>query len=207
MRHHLYLGMLISSLLIGSTPGLGQTSISLKHQAKNVDFSTASATKPMRVGTDLPATCAIGEQFFRIDPALDNNVYGCTATDVWSLLSGGDPGAGLGIVVTTGVVAVDDAILPLYTQSPAAPAGACTAGRDFHINTALQLLYYCANANTWRQAPRILSGAASPAAGISRFAASTWGRGEFCWKLPAGWRKAISLTLNLPCRGLLKLSS
>ena len=64
---------------------LAQTKISLKAQAKDVDFSTAEATKPAKTGVSLPATCEVGELFFKTDSAPGENIYGCTAQNTWTL--------------------------------------------------------------------------------------------------------------------------
>ena len=61
-----------------------QTQIDLRTQAKNIDFSGASSTKPMAAGTSLPATCAVGAMFFKTDAPAGENLYGCTAPNVWN---------------------------------------------------------------------------------------------------------------------------
>jgi hypothetical protein len=87
-----------------------QTSIDLRTQVKNVDFSNADWTRTSKTGTTLPTLCQIGESFFKSDAAPGQNLYGCSATNIWSLQSGtagapgvpgapgpqGPPGAGSG---------------------------------------------------------------------------------------------------------------
>ncbi|MDQ2901269.1 MAG: hypothetical protein M3Y07_15940 [Acidobacteriota bacterium] len=63
---------------------MAQTQVDLRSQTKSVDFSGASFTKPSKTGTTLPAHCGVGEYFFKIDAAAGQNVFGCTATDVWT---------------------------------------------------------------------------------------------------------------------------
>lgn len=93
MNLHKYLAcLLLPGLLAGCA--WGQTQIDLKGQARNVDFSTAPATKPFQVGTVLPGTCGVGEAFFKTDEAPGNNLYGCTAPNVWTLEAGGSGGSG-----------------------------------------------------------------------------------------------------------------
>ena len=70
-------------LLIASNIGLPQTRTDLKTQSKNVDFSTATLVRPFRTGTALPATCLVGEMFFKTDAAPGVNVYGCVAVNTW----------------------------------------------------------------------------------------------------------------------------
>jgi hypothetical protein len=39
-------------------------------------------------GTSLPGTCAVGRVFFKTDAPAGQNLYGCTATDTWTLQGG-----------------------------------------------------------------------------------------------------------------------
>jgi hypothetical protein len=73
-----------------------QTQIDLKNQSKNADFSAASSAKPFPTGTQLPATCSLGEMFFKTDAAAGQNLYACTSSNTWTLQSGsgGAPGTG-----------------------------------------------------------------------------------------------------------------
>jgi hypothetical protein len=71
-------------------PALPQaTRISLGDQAKNVDFTKASFTRPVQTGSALPATCTQGDLYFRTDAVAGQNLYACTATNTWTLQSGG----------------------------------------------------------------------------------------------------------------------
>ena len=62
----------------------GQTRIDLKNQAKQVDFTSATATRPLKMGTTLPATCVQGDLFFKSDAAAGANIYGCVAANTWT---------------------------------------------------------------------------------------------------------------------------
>jgi len=64
------------------------TQVDLRLQSRDVDFSGASATKPFRSGSGLPSTCGQGEMYYRLDAAAGMNVYGCTATNSWTLEQG-----------------------------------------------------------------------------------------------------------------------
>jgi len=64
------------------------TQVDLRLQSRDVDFSAASATKPFRSGSGLPSTCGQGEMYYRLDAAAGMNVYGCTATNSWTLEQG-----------------------------------------------------------------------------------------------------------------------
>jgi hypothetical protein len=67
----------------------GQTQIDLQAQSKNVDFTTSPTTRPLKSGVTLPSTCTIGEMFFLSSAAAGANLYGCAATNVWTLESSG----------------------------------------------------------------------------------------------------------------------
>src|SRR5277367_5106425 len=79
--------ILVGTGLLGMVEGQ-QTKVNLGSQSKNVDFSGADMTKPVKMGTTLPATCSIGEGFFQSGVSGGLNLYGCAATNSWTLLSG-----------------------------------------------------------------------------------------------------------------------
>jgi len=63
-----------------------QTTLDLRTQTKNVDFTQAVTTKPNKSGTALPATCSVGETFFLTGAPAGQNLYGCTGANAWSPL-------------------------------------------------------------------------------------------------------------------------
>jgi hypothetical protein len=84
--------LLAYSLALGAAlTAAAQTQIDLATQGKNIDFSNASSTRPFRTGTALPATCAVGETYFKTDATAGENLYACTSTGVWTLQSGTNP--------------------------------------------------------------------------------------------------------------------
>ena len=85
--------VLLAVLLMGLAAG--QTLVNLGSQTKNVDFSAAPETRPMKTGTALPGTCNVGDEFFNTSATAGSNVYGCTSPNVWTQLSGGG-GGGVG---------------------------------------------------------------------------------------------------------------
>jgi hypothetical protein len=91
-------------------PVYGQTLINLSTQGRNVDFSNAPSTRPVKTGTALPATCAAGELFFNTSATAGQSLYGCSPANTWSLQGPAtfitDPGSN-GILVRT---ALDTAI-------------------------------------------------------------------------------------------------
>jgi hypothetical protein len=64
------------------------TQIDLRLQSRDVDFSGASSTKPLQLGTGLPSTCGLGAMYYRLDAPAGMNVYGCTAANSWTLEQG-----------------------------------------------------------------------------------------------------------------------
>jgi hypothetical protein len=64
------------------------TQLDLRLQSRDVDFSGASSTKPLKSGTGLPSACGQGEMYYRLDASAGMNVYGCTASNSWSLEQG-----------------------------------------------------------------------------------------------------------------------
>jgi hypothetical protein len=71
-----------------SLSAAAQTQIDLRTQTKNVDFTAAVSTKPLKTGTVLPATCQVGDMFFNTAATPGANLYGCTAVDNWSIQGG-----------------------------------------------------------------------------------------------------------------------
>jgi hypothetical protein len=84
---------LLALLLAASC--FGQTLVDLRTQSKSIDFSALPSTRPVQVGTALPATCQVGQLFFKSDAIAGANLYGCAATNLWSVQSAGS-GAGGG---------------------------------------------------------------------------------------------------------------
>jgi hypothetical protein len=87
------------SLLVGlvfeMAPGVfGQTQIDLKTQGHNLDFSAAAATKPVKTGSALPASCGTGEMYMRLDAPAGQNLYACTAINTWTMIGSSSSGSG-----------------------------------------------------------------------------------------------------------------
>lgn len=83
--------------MLAASLAQAQTSVDLRTQSRNVDFSTAASTRPVKTGSSLPAICAVGELFFLSSGSSGENLYGCTATNTWtrqSAASGLPPMAG-----------------------------------------------------------------------------------------------------------------
>lgn len=62
-----------------------QTLVDLRTQGKSVDFANVATTRPVKTGTTLPASCAVGEMFFKSNAPAGQNLYACYALNSWSL--------------------------------------------------------------------------------------------------------------------------
>src|SRR5215472_5003620 len=51
---------------------------------KNLDVGDWTLVRPFRTGSLLPATCIVGEMFFKTDAASGSNTYGCVAINSWA---------------------------------------------------------------------------------------------------------------------------
>lgn len=72
-------------VLLGlATAAWPQTTIDLRTQTRDVDFSGAASTKPFKTGTSLPASCTTGAAFLNLAAAAGQNIYLCTATNTWT---------------------------------------------------------------------------------------------------------------------------
>lgn len=142
-----------------------QTRLDLRSQTKNIDFSEAVSTRPFRVSSSLPATCATGEMLFHTGAPAGNNVYGCIAKDTWVVMSAGSGSssgaeviaagavsAGPGIAITGSKVLVDTSTVPMYFTGEGPPLVPCEPGRDYYVDTAGAKLYFCSALNVWSAA-------------------------------------------------------
>ena len=81
--------VLLYGLMLAGVLGYAQTTIDLRTQTKSVDFSGANSTRPAKTGTTLPAICQPGDLFFKTDAPPGANLFGCSATDTWSVQASG----------------------------------------------------------------------------------------------------------------------
>ena len=78
------------AILFAVSPAFAQiTTVNLGTQSRNADFSNLSFTRPVTVGTSLPATCQVGQLFFNSSATAGANLFGCTAGNTWTLQGGG----------------------------------------------------------------------------------------------------------------------
>ena len=78
--------LLYAVTLNGSLQVLGTLTASI------VDFTGAVSTAPMKSGAALPASCAVGQAFFKTDAAPGQNIYLCTAGNTWTQVQGSGAG-------------------------------------------------------------------------------------------------------------------
>jgi hypothetical protein len=85
--------------------------------ASTFDVSGKTSTKPIKSGTTLPATCAVGEYFFKSAATAGQNTYACAATDTWALQGGG--GWRKWTITDSDLAAGTDTLdAPLFTAGP-----------------------------------------------------------------------------------------
>lgn len=127
---------LLFALILSIGVSSAQTTVDLRTQVKNVDFSNADWTRPSKTGTALPSICQIGETFFKSDAPPGANLYGCSATNIWSPQSGASPS--------------------IITAGTGNPSGGCPDPQggvfSVYLDTSAstgQNLWACTAANTW----------------------------------------------------------
>jgi len=96
------------SLLLAAGLANAQTRVDLRSQSKNIDFSGAPFTRPVKTGTILPSNCSVGELFFRMDASPGGNLYSCTAANTWSQFGGGSSYVG----GPTGAITINNSVTP-----------------------------------------------------------------------------------------------
>lgn len=75
---------IIGAMALAACLAQGQTVINGNRAITGVwDAGSAVSTRPARTGTSLPASCAVGEQYFKADAGAGKNLYLCTSTNTW----------------------------------------------------------------------------------------------------------------------------
>lgn len=105
-------------LLTFLSAAYGQTQINLGSQGRNVDFTNAPFTRPIKSGSSLPAQCNSADFFFNTSATPGQNLFAClggTWTAMAAAQSGlADPGAN-GLVKRTGTNTTTSVPAPLGT--------------------------------------------------------------------------------------------
>jgi hypothetical protein len=84
-------------MCVSNVQAFQNTAIDGATQIKNIDFSGAASTKPFKTGTTLPSNCSVGEVFFKTNAVTGANVFGCTASNAWTVEGGLLGSASLGL--------------------------------------------------------------------------------------------------------------
>ena len=97
MRRSSAYGVIVMCLSLSGALVRAQTQIDARTQTKNIDFSRAVSTKPVKTGVDLPSSCSAGELAIKLSDTAGKYLYICAAADTWmswSTQSGLPPVAG-----------------------------------------------------------------------------------------------------------------
>ena len=121
--------------LVGLTLA-AQTQIDLRTQAKNIDFTAANSTRPIKTGTVLPATCVPGDMFFKTDAPAGANLYGCTAANTWSV-QGGIPSGNCQYNATSQTLTCTDSNGNVYATVETATSGTPNQWVDYIAPTGI----------------------------------------------------------------------
>ena len=135
---------------------VAQTKVDVSRQARTIDLSNLGPTKPVQVGTAVPATCSAGQMFFNLNAVPGANLYACTSPNNWVALFAGGTGSlsnsGAGIpgnipayldnagsqVVDTGIAGTPAVLLTKVTYQAGTPLD-CT-GQSGDTSTAMTCL-------------------------------------------------------------------
>lgn len=90
------------------------------------DYSTATINLPS--GTATPASCVVGDFFFKTNATAGQNIYACTATNTWTQQAGSG-GSGITGLTTNGVVAAAS------STTVATPCATCTLDSSGNYGT------------------------------------------------------------------------
>jgi hypothetical protein len=85
-------GLLLGFCVFGPGLASAQTTIDMRTQSKNIDFSGALSTRPVKTGAAMPPVCSQGDLFFKTTAPAGQNLYGCAAANTWVALSGAGGG-------------------------------------------------------------------------------------------------------------------
>jgi hypothetical protein len=85
---------IISAVMLTPFASRAQSQVDLANQTRNVNFSNAPFTRPVKTGTAQPVTCTIGDLFFNTAAPAGQNLYACVGSNTWTLETGGGSGGG-----------------------------------------------------------------------------------------------------------------
>jgi len=123
-KKYLVFGFLVSALLLWGITINGDLNILGTLTATVVDFTSSTSTAPMKSGTTLPATCTVGQAFFKTDATAGQNIYLCTSGNTWTQVQSGGGGSFNWKPSSRYVVAWTDFASTMQSQSPPISLGA-----------------------------------------------------------------------------------
>jgi hypothetical protein len=139
------------------------TQLDLHFQSRDVDFSSAAATKPFKSGTIFPSTCSVGEMFFKTDAPAGVNLFGCTSLNAWTLEQSSSPS----VTGNSGKVLTTDGATLLFSSLGGDISGPATAisvtqlqGRPVSSAAPASGQALAWNATSSRWEPQTISGGA-----------------------------------------------
>lgn len=114
----------------------GQVSVSNTSSTGVVDDSGATHTLPIKKGlfSAIPPTCTVGEQYFATNVTAGQNLYGCTATNTWTLEAGGGSATVDATAIKNGNYFVTSGVGSAYTGSPTSAPSALATGQIYYVN-------------------------------------------------------------------------
>lgn len=123
----------IMPILLMAWASYGQTRVDLRNQSQNIDFSSATSTKPIQSGSSLPVTCSMEQLFFLTSAPAGQNLYACTAQNTWNL-EGGAGGASSASQLTDLIVTNRGSALTIGVNcSPTNPCNVRFGSNTFSI--------------------------------------------------------------------------
>ena len=132
----------ICLLFLPAAIGTAQTGtkLDLSNQAKNVDFSKASATRPVQTGNGSPVqNCLPGAAFFQLDAVPGQNLWVCTASpNSWTqLTTSGSGGSGGGGGITTTTSGLTDLSVARTSPTVLTVAGTCSVATPCRVRSGV----------------------------------------------------------------------
>ncbi len=188
----------------------GPTRVNLGDQSVNPDFSAMAHTRPMTVGTALPATCQTGELFFNSAATPGQNLYACTATNIWTLEGSGGGGSTTGSLIQAALSVTDSGSANSYTgcdaNSTAPVDGLLVVLKPAHDNLGGSTYNHCtsgakpiqtAYGAAMLKGAIIADGPGSPSGVLLRYSSAANG-GSGAWELltPGQVQLAAQTTAN-----------
>ena len=146
------------------------TQLDLHFQSRDIDFTTANATKPFKSGATLPSICGVGEMFYNLSAPAGANLYACTSVNAWTLEQPILPGVGGNngkIMTTDGTSLLFSALGGDVSGSPAAVSVTQIQGRPVASTAPSSGQALAWNAGTLRWEPQTLSGGGGSGASMA----------------------------------------